>query len=184
MCNTWRPLVVVKSSIAKKCVHRVVHILQWGYKIILWEPVKLSTVPIIQSGYMNQEKQKFLQDCVTQMLIKKVIVPVRLVTGYRSKCAKQTSFSSDFQNGNCRGHSKCYLQRGMGSIHRFDRCLLPYPYTRKVSTSSKISCGRKHVPVPGPSIRHCYGSPRVHLSCEGTKAFASKQGNSYSPVSR
>ena len=48
------------------CHPRVVHILQWGYKIILWEPVKLMTVPIIQNGYLNREKQKFLQDCVTQ----------------------------------------------------------------------------------------------------------------------
>ena len=51
-------------------------------------------------------------------------------TGYRSKCAKQPPFGSVFQNGNCRGHSKRHLQRGMGSIHRFDRRLLPYPYTR------------------------------------------------------
>ena len=60
------------------CHPRVVHILQWGYKIILREPVKLSTVPIIHSGYTNREKQKFLQDSVTQMLKKKVVVPVRM----------------------------------------------------------------------------------------------------------
>ena len=37
----------------KACHPRGVHILQWGYKIILWEPVELSTVPIIQSSYTN-----------------------------------------------------------------------------------------------------------------------------------
>ena len=60
------------------CHPRVVHILQWSYKIILWEPVRLMSVPIIQSGYSNREKHKFLQDCVTQMLNKKAIVPVRM----------------------------------------------------------------------------------------------------------
>ena len=105
-------------------------------------------------------------------------------TGYRSKCVKQPPFGSDFQNGNCRGHSKRHLQRRMGSIHRFDRCLLPYPYTREVSTAPKISCGRQNVPVLGPSIRHSYGSPRVLTSCERSEAHATKQGNSCSPVSR
>ena len=75
------------------------------------------------------------------------------------------SFYKVWLENGCRGHSKLHLQRGMGSIHRFDRRLLPYSYTRKVSTS-KISCGRQNVPVPGSSIRHCYGSPRVLTSCE------------------
>ena len=60
------------------CHPRVVHILQWGYKIILREPIKFSTVPITQSGYTNPEEQNCLQDCVTQMLKKKAVVPVRI----------------------------------------------------------------------------------------------------------
>ena len=59
------------------CHPRVVHVLQWGYQIILREPVKLTRYPIIQSGYNNQEKQAFLKDCVQQMLQKHAITPVK-----------------------------------------------------------------------------------------------------------
>ena len=60
------------------CHPRVVHILQWGYKIILRNPIELSRHPIIHSGYSNREKQKFLQDCVHQILKKNAVVPVRM----------------------------------------------------------------------------------------------------------
>ena len=103
-------------------------------------------------------------------------------TGYRSECSKQPPFGSIFQNGNCRGNSKHHLQWGMGSVHRSERRLLPYPYPWKVSTPLKISCSRQNVPVPGPSIRNCYSSSRVLMSRERGKAYVTKQGNSYSPV--
>ena len=60
------------------CHPRVVHILQYGYKIILANPIELLRDPIIHSGYSNRQKQNFLQDCVDQMLKKNAIVPVRM----------------------------------------------------------------------------------------------------------
>ena len=85
IAKSWRPFAVILQGMARN--FRIVHILQWGYKIILREPVELTTVPIIQSGYLNREKQKFLQDCVTQMLNEKAIVPVRMcrTLGFYSK---------------------------------------------------------------------------------------------------
>ena len=201
-----RLLSFYKVCLENGCHPRVVHILQWGYKINLRNPIELSRHPTIHSGYTNRDKQKFLQDCVAQMLnvkekshctsknvqdsgiLQQVVFSSKtrekMETGYRSEFAKQPSFSSYIQNGNGRGHSKRHLQRGMGSVHRFDRRLLPYSYTRKISTPPKISCGREIVPVPGLSIRHSYGSSRIFTSWERSKANAAKQGNSGSPVSR
>ena len=66
-----RLLSFYKVWLENGCHPRVVHILQWGYKIILRNPIKLSRHPTIHSGYTNRDKQKFLQDCVAQMLKKK-----------------------------------------------------------------------------------------------------------------
>ena len=71
-------MLFYKVWLENGCHPRVVHILQWGYKIILRNPIELSRHPIIHSGYSNREKQKFLQDCVHQMLKKNVIVSVRM----------------------------------------------------------------------------------------------------------
>ena len=69
-----------KYWLANGCLPRVVHILQWGYKIILWNPIQLSRHPTIHSGHTNQEKKKFLQEYVLQMLQKKAIVPIKMST--------------------------------------------------------------------------------------------------------
>ena len=71
-----RLLSFYKVWLENGCHPRVVHILQWGYKIILQNPIELSRHPTIHSGYTNRDIRKFLQDCVAQK--KKAIVPVRM----------------------------------------------------------------------------------------------------------
>ena len=73
-----RLLLFYKVWLENGCHPRVVHILQWDYKIILRNPIELSRHPTIHSGDTNRDKQKFLQDCVAQMLKKKAIVLVRM----------------------------------------------------------------------------------------------------------
>ena len=41
-----------------------------GYKIVLNQPVELSVTPTIRSSYASPKKQKFLLDCVQEMLQK------------------------------------------------------------------------------------------------------------------
>ena len=62
----------------KKCHPRVALILKHGYKIVLVKPIELSRFPTIQSGYAHPQKQKFLVDCVQEMLQKKAIIQVKM----------------------------------------------------------------------------------------------------------
>ena len=62
----------------KECHPRVALILKHGYKIILVHPIELSHFPTIHSGYADPQKQKFLLDCVQEMLQKKAIIQVKM----------------------------------------------------------------------------------------------------------
>ena len=62
----------------KECHPRVALILKHGYKIVLVKPIELSRFPTIQSGYAHPQKQKFLVDCVQEMLQKKAIIQVKM----------------------------------------------------------------------------------------------------------
>ena len=68
----------VKVWERNECHPRVALFLKHGYKILLNQPIKLSLTPTIRSGYADPQKQKFLLDCVQEMLQKNAIVPVRM----------------------------------------------------------------------------------------------------------
>ena len=60
----------VKVWVQNKCHPRAALILKHGYKIVLKQPIELSVTPTSQSGYASPQKQKFLLDCVQEMLQK------------------------------------------------------------------------------------------------------------------
>ena len=62
----------------KECQPRVALILKHGYKIILVHPIELSHFPTIHSGYADPQKQRFLLDCVQEMLQKKAVIQVKM----------------------------------------------------------------------------------------------------------
>ena len=68
----------VKVWEQNECHPRIALILKHGYKILLNQPIELSLTPTIRSGYADPEKQKFLLDCVQEMLQKNTITPVRM----------------------------------------------------------------------------------------------------------
>ena len=61
-----------------ECHPRAALILKHGYKILLDQPIELSLPQTIRSGYADPQKQKFLLDCVQEMLQKNTISPVRM----------------------------------------------------------------------------------------------------------
>ena len=69
------------------CHPRVVQILRWGYQIILQSNSPMSVHLLIQSDYKGQEKHGYLKDCISQMLQKCAIYPLkdRTTPGFYSK---------------------------------------------------------------------------------------------------
>ena len=66
------------------------------------QPIKLSGTPIIRSGCANQQKQKFILDCVQEMLQKDTIILVRnssvlQQTVSRSKTREKIETSNRFE---------------------------------------------------------------------------------------
>ena len=69
------------------CHPRVVQILRFGYQIIPQSNPPKSVLPTIRSGYSTPEKHRFLADCMSDMLTKGVIYPLKVCTtlGFRSR---------------------------------------------------------------------------------------------------
>ena len=55
-----------------------------GYKIVFKQPIELSRTPTIRSGYANQHKQKFLLECVQEMLQKKLKVVLLAIKSFQT----------------------------------------------------------------------------------------------------
>ena len=70
----------------------------------------------------------------------------------RSECIKHASISPNIQNGDSRGDKELHLQRGMGSLSRSNRRVLPHSHMSKVTKSSACSCRRSFVSVQSPTL--------------------------------
>ena len=62
------------------CHPRVVQILRFGYQIIPHSNPPKSVLPTIHSGYSKPQKHCFLTDCVSEMLKKGAIYPLKVCT--------------------------------------------------------------------------------------------------------
>ena len=103
-------------------------------------------------------------------------------TGYRSKCIKQPPFSSNFQNGNCRGHSKRHLQREMGSVHSSTDANFHIPIHKKSQHLRFHVAGKTH---QFPALPFSIATAPLEFSRVAKEVKLMLQnGNSYSPVPR
>ena len=62
-----------------------------------------------------------------------------------------------------RGNGKLNLQRGMGSLCRFNICVLSYLPTSMVTKSTDTSCSRSVVPVQSPTF--CFAMAPLKFTC-------------------
>ena len=62
------------------CHPRVVQILRFGYQIIPQSNPPKSVLPTIHSGYSKREKHRILTDCISEMLKKGAIYPLKVYT--------------------------------------------------------------------------------------------------------
>ena len=102
----------------------------------------------------------------------------------RFECIKQPSIGPNIQDGDCRNNQKLALQRGMGSLCRSHRRILPHSYPSKVTKPTAVSCRRTFFPVQSPTFRYSNGSTRIYPYCKRGEVNAARQGYTHPPVLR
>ena len=80
--------------------------------------------------------------------------------------------------------SELHLKRGMGSLCRPHRRVLPHSHSSKVTKPSVLQCRRTFFPIQSPTFRYSDGSTRIYPHCKRGKANAARQGYTHSPVFR
>ena len=108
----------------------------------------------------------------------------KIETSDRFECIKHASIGPNIQDGDVRGHQELHLQRGMGSLGRPHRCVLPYSHSSKVAKPSVLSCRRTFFLIQSPTFRYSDGSTRINPHCQRGKVNAARQGYTHSPVLR
>ena len=100
---------------------------------------------------------------------------------------KQTqSFSQggEIQNGDTGNHQNLPPNRGMGYFDRFQRCLLPYPYTGTFQKIPEIPCPRSDLPIQSTAFRSVHSSLGIHCYSKGGETDGHSQGYKDPPVPR
>ena len=70
----------------------------------------------------------------------------------RSEQSQQIPQGRKIQNGDTRNDPDFPTDRGVGHVHRFQGCLLPYTHTKPIQKISEISCTGQNIPVQSTTI--------------------------------
>ena len=88
------------------------------------------------------------------------------------------------QDGDPRDHKNLPPSRGVGHIHRFQRCILPYTYSQSVQEVHAFSPPGSVLSVQSPSLWPFHGSHGVHSGGQRGQTHGPSEGYKDPPVPR
>ena len=88
----------------------------------------------------------------------------RVSPSIRLEIPKSTCLQGEIQDDHSQGSVQCIAQRGLGSKHRSQRCLLPCPHTQEVQTPATVRRSRKR---RAPSFRIPSSTVRSNFCAKG-----------------
>ena len=88
--------------------------------------------------------------------------PVETYTG--SQQLKQIFKDRVIQNGNPRDNKDLPTSRGVGNLHRFQRCILPHTHTQSVQEVHAFSHPEQNLPIQSTTIQPVHSPNGVYSS--------------------
>ena len=88
------------------------------------------------------------------------------------------------QDGDPRDHKNLPPSRGVGHIHRFQRCILPYTHSQSVQEVHALSPSGSVLPVQSPSLWPFHSSHGVHSGGQRGQTHGTSEGYKDPPVLR
>ena len=90
----------------------------------------------------------------------------RVSPSIRLEIPKSTCLQREIQDDHSQGCVQCIAQRGLGSKHRSQRCLLPCAHTQEVQTPATVRRSRKRrapsFRIPSSTVRSNFGAKGVY----------------------
>ena len=90
----------------------------------------------------------------------------------------------DVQDGNPRDNKNLPPSRGVGHIHRFQRCILPYTHSQSVQEVHALSPPGSVLPVQSPPLWPFHSSHGVHSGGQRSQTHGTSEGYKDPPVPR
>ena len=90
----------------------------------------------------------------------------------------------DVQDGNSRDNKNLPPSRGVGHIHRFQRCILPYTHSQSVQEVHALSPPGSVLPVQSPSLWPFHSSHGVHSGGQRGQTHGTSEEYKDPPVPR
>ena len=88
------------------------------------------------------------------------------------------------QDGDTKDHKNLPPSRGVGHIHRFQRCILPYTHSQSVQEVHALSPSGSVLPVQSPSLWPFHSSHGVHSGGQRGQTHGTSEGYKDPPVLR
>ena len=88
------------------------------------------------------------------------------------------------QDGDPRDHKNLPPSRGVGHIHRFQRCILPYTHSQSVQEVHALSPPGSVLPVQSPSLWPFHSSHGLHSGGQRDQTHGTSEGYKDPPVPR
>ena len=88
------------------------------------------------------------------------------------------------QDGDPRDHKNLPPNRGVGHIHRFQRCILPYTHSQSVQEVHAFSPPGSVLPVQSPSLWPVHGPHGIHNGGQRSQTHGTSKGYKDPPVPR
>ena len=102
----------------------------------------------------------------------------------RPEQIKSLPQGGEIQDGDTGNHQDLPPRRGVGHLHRFQRCLLPHTDTGTVQKISEISCPRSDIPIQGTAVWFVHSTLGIHCGSKGGETDGHTQGYKNPPVPR
>ena len=142
---------------------KLVTTLREGYTLPFRFRPNLTRSPTVMSNYHNSAKQSFLLEALYQLINKNAVEPVKnkKSLGFYNRLflvPKPATFEHLFkqrvvQNGDPRDNKNLPTGRGVGHIHRLQRCILPYTNSQSVKEAHAFSrISSKRYPLDYPQL--------------------------------
>ena len=170
----WEKWAVVGAS------PKVVTILREGYTLPFWFRSNLTRSPTVISCYVKSQQEPLLVGGIASAFEQKC-------SGTGSKSEMSRTISSTqiqppvethlepehlehlpkhrvVQNGDTRDNKNLATGRGVGYLHRFQRCILPCTNTQPVQEVHAFSRSRAVLPVQGTTLWSVHSTHGVHSS--------------------